>query len=611
MAPNQVTFTRTIIGINNSFSIKQLRRISNQLGVEKTKVKEAEIPLVPTRTKSNLIKLINEITTTGQIAFYFFVYRNRLTFICEKAGATEKLDYSGFRAYQNATKESEILVIKQFDETTEEKEKGLENKKLQQKFRTAISTSECYEMDFLEEIYKNIGNETPKNEKPDQKETEEEEENQEEIKIESTPQKSKDNQQEKTLNTPLRKLNTNFDVATEIIPTNQTFNEMLDDSIGPEIETIAKQFNNQWVKKITLDEYNFDTDNNRNPNDWLANAIFCLTLEDRNKKMNDGEKIASLMRALKGNLKETMFAKLRENPINELTLQKFQELFRKHTTKSIREIENRLTKISKTQAGSYQDLYMQIENLIIEQMMVSGVTKDQLNKEVIQAMTERLFKKKCHQNSETFQTTTKKGQGLIDLADELSELSESKSLNAISKILPEKILKEATVQFFNEETRKCYRCGKTGHLIAACRAPDNRQTREAPEATQQNSQRNWVNNQQHGGQNNSQQSTWRGNSQQRSWPNSPQQNTWRGSRGGGNGYRSNRNQSNYPNRYETQQRNSNFAGNYQRGENRNNNWVNNRSNDSYNRPQNFDQGRLDSTRNGYRSSRGDWGNHRY
>ena len=183
MAPNQVTLTRTIIGINNSFSIKQLRRISNQLGVEKTKVKEAEIPLVPTRTKSNLIKLINEITTTGQIAFYFFVYRTRLNFICEKAGATEKLDYSGFRAYQNATKESEILVIKQFDETTEEKEKGLENKKLQQKFRTAISTSECYEMDFLEEIYKNIGNETPKDEKPDQKETEGEEESQEEIKI--------------------------------------------------------------------------------------------------------------------------------------------------------------------------------------------------------------------------------------------------------------------------------------------------------------------------------------------------------------------------------------------------------------------------------------------
>ena len=185
---------------------------------------------------------------------------------------------------------------------------------------------------------------------------------------------------------------------------------MLTESIGAPNGTNAKQFNNQSIKKINLDEYNFDTNDNRNPNDWLANAMFCLTLEDRANKMTDGEKISSLMRALKGNLKETMFAKLRNTPEKDLTLEKFQELFRKLTTKSIREIENRLAKVSKNEAGSYQNLYMQVENLLIEQMMLSGLTKNQLNKEVIQTMTERLFKKKCHQESETFQTSTKSGQ---------------------------------------------------------------------------------------------------------------------------------------------------------------------------------------------------------
>ena len=65
---------------------------------------------------------------------------------------------------------------------------------------------------------------------------------------------------------------------------------MLTESIGAPNGTNAKQFNNQSIKKINLDEYNFDTNDNRNPNDWLANAMFCLTLEDRANKMTDGKK---------------------------------------------------------------------------------------------------------------------------------------------------------------------------------------------------------------------------------------------------------------------------------------------------------------------------------
>jgi hypothetical protein len=609
MAPSQVKLKRTVIGINNSFSLIQLRRTLTQLGVEKTKLKEAEIPLVPTKTKSNFIKLINEITTTGKVAFYFFVYRKRLNFVCEKAKETEKIEYSGFRAYQNAVKVAEIVVIKQYEEAVEER--GLENQKLQQKFQSAININECYDMDKVEEVYGNIGAEAPKEEKLEQKELKENEQIQEEIKFVYTPHKmEKDNVQEENRNTPLRNLHTNFDEETIIIPSNQTFDERLNDSIGPERVT-NKRFNNQSVKKIKLDEYNFDTDDNRNPNDWLANAIFCLTLEDRASKMDDGEKISSLMRALKGNLKETMFAKLRETPANELTLQMFQELFRKHTTKSIREIENRLAKVSKSKAGSYQDLYMQINNLIVEQMMVSGITKDLLNKEVIQAMTERLFKKKCHPNSETFQTTTKKGQELIDLADELNELIESKSLNAMSKILPEKPNTEATASYSNEETRKCYRCGKPGHFIADCRSPDKRLTKETSENTQQSYRRNWGKNQQQGWQNNPQQTAWRGNNQQQGWPNNQQRNPWQGGRGEMNGYQPNRTQNNYSNRYVPQLGSSNFRGNYHRGGARDNNWVNNRSNDSYNRSQNFGHRQADNRRGSYRSGRGDWGNHRY
>ena len=86
MATDQVKLKRTIVGINNSFSQKQLKRILTQIGVDKAKIKEAEIPLVPSKSKNNFIKLINEKTGNGKIAFYFFAYRKRLNFVCEKAG---------------------------------------------------------------------------------------------------------------------------------------------------------------------------------------------------------------------------------------------------------------------------------------------------------------------------------------------------------------------------------------------------------------------------------------------------------------------------------------------------------------------------------------------
>ena len=72
MAPNQVKLQRTIIGINNSFSTKQLKRILTQLGVDKAKIKEAETLLVPSRTKLSYIKLIKETATSEKLAFYFF-----------------------------------------------------------------------------------------------------------------------------------------------------------------------------------------------------------------------------------------------------------------------------------------------------------------------------------------------------------------------------------------------------------------------------------------------------------------------------------------------------------------------------------------------------------
>ena len=600
MAPKGEPIKRTVIGINNSFSQKQLERILTQLGSDKSKVKEAKIKLVPSQTKSNYIKLIEEITATGTVAFYFFVYRKRLNFVCEKAEETEKTEYSGFRAYTNKVKETDTTAIKQFEE-----DRPFKNKGLLAKFQNALSPAECYDMDPIEEIYKTTENEEDKIEVQPQIGETPSDEGQGGVNPDNKNLTITEIEQEKP-STPMRKSTTNFNVEAKITPTDLTFNQMLNESIGAPNVTNNRQFNNQYIKKINLDEYNFDTDNNRNPNDWLANALFCLTLEDRNDKLNEGEKIATLMRALKGNLKETMFAKLRETPARELTLQKFQELFRKHTTKSIREIENRLGKVSKSQSGSYQDLYMQIENLIIEQMMVSGITKSQLNKEVIQAMTERLFKKKCHQNSETFQTSSKTGQELIDLADELSELSESKGLNAISKILPEKPLGVTTERFANEETRKCYRCKNPGHLIADCKQPDTRPTRGTAANTQQSYRRNWGNNQQNGWQNSSQQNTWQGNNQQQRGPDNRERNTWQGGQGGGNSYQQGRDQTHNAGRYGAQLRSSNFTGNYQRGGYRNNNWENNTGNGSYNRSPNFD-----SRRGGYRSGRGDWQNRRY
>ena len=120
---------------------------------------------------------------------------------------------------------------------------------------------------------------------------------------------------------------------------------------------------------------------------------------------------------------------------SELTLQKFQEIFLKHTTKSNREIKNRLAKKSKRKTTSYQDLYRQKESLIREQMKVTSGRKDDKNEKIIKALTEIMFRKKCHQYSETFQTSTKSGQEFIDLANESDEFKEAtKSINNLMKI---------------------------------------------------------------------------------------------------------------------------------------------------------------------------------
>ena len=208
------------------------------------------------------------------------------------------------------------------------------------------------------------------------------------------------------------------------------------------------------TKQIKLDEFNLDETIHHNPNDWLSNAFFCLKLDDPRNELNDNDKIASLMRALKGNMKESLFAKLREVKTSELTLQKFQEIFLKHTTKTNREIENRLAKISENTTASYQDLYRQIESLITEQMKVAGGKEDNNNKEVIKALTERMFRKKCHKDSETFQTSTKSGQELIDLASELNEFKKAfKSINTLIKIEPRK---KYTTEESNDHAQQYY-----------------------------------------------------------------------------------------------------------------------------------------------------------
>ena len=211
------------------------------------------------------------------------------------------------------------------------------------------------------------------------------------------------------------------------------------------------------TKQIKLDEFNLDETIHHNPNDWLSNAFFCLKLDDPRNELNDNDKIASLMRALKGNMKESLFAKLREVKTSELTLQKFQEIFLKHTTKTNREIENRLAKISENTTASYQDLYRQIESLITEQMKVAGGKEDSNNKEVIKALTERMFRKKCHKDSETFQTSTKSGQELIDLASELNEFKKAfKNINTLIKIEPGKKCTRLITEESNDRAQQYY-----------------------------------------------------------------------------------------------------------------------------------------------------------
>ena len=91
--------------------------------------------------------------------------------------------------------------------------------------------------------------------------------------------------------------------------------------------------------------------------------------------MNDGEKIAALMRALRGSIKDNMYSILREQAPGTLTIQKFQDIFVKQTAKSAKELENRMRKVSLQNTTSFYDLYKTIKNIVEEQLTAAGVKK--------------------------------------------------------------------------------------------------------------------------------------------------------------------------------------------------------------------------------------------
>ena len=188
--------------------------------------------------------------------------------------------------------------------------------------------------------------------------------------------------------------------------------------------------------RIIIDSFNDEDGENdgQSASDWLNNGIFLINLEDLERTMTDKEKISTLMKSLKGSLREAMFIKLRDLEDSKLTLQEFQKLFIAQTAKSTNELESRLNRITRENSKSLFGMQKRIKNIVEAQLQNAGIEKHSNNtKEVVDAIVDNHVRKKLHKNSELFQTSKKTGNDLIQLAKALDELNAARSVNTMKR----------------------------------------------------------------------------------------------------------------------------------------------------------------------------------
>ena len=162
------------------------------------------------------------------------------------------------------------------------------------KFGMATSIQEQHDMDYIthiaEIVKKTTAGGSPRKQiaqSPEEQNSQGEDERVNDSKTEGRPEKRNQKQQ----------IITKFD-DTPISVSDKSFAEQIEEQwenppapkqSGLYANSQTRQIN-QTSRRIIIDEFNFDSTEGRNPADWLANALFCLDLEDPGKTMNDGEK---------------------------------------------------------------------------------------------------------------------------------------------------------------------------------------------------------------------------------------------------------------------------------------------------------------------------------
>ena len=291
--------------------------------------------------------------------------------------------------------------------------------------------------------------------------------------------------------TPIRTRNQSF-----IDLVNQTLNDSRQENVNLRKDNSSMKQLNVTRNKIIVEDFNDDdggTDG-RSASDWLNNGIFLISLEDQGGMMSDKEKISTLMKSLKGSLKEAMFTQLRKLEESKLTFQEFQRLFIAQTSRSTKELESRLNRITRENSNSLFDMHKRITNIVEAQLQNAGIEKKSNNtEEVVAAIVDNHVRKKLHKTSELFQTSTKTGHKLIQLAKDLDELTAARSVNTMkkeslqnenSKRSQEQMTIQQYKEWKNEKTdegrlknfdnsyeqkAKCFACGKLGHYIRNCK----------------------------------------------------------------------------------------------------------------------------------------------
>jgi len=214
------------------------------------------------------------------------------------------------------------------------------------------------------------------------------------------------------------------------------------------------QLNTTTTNKIPLVDYESE-EKNGDIMDWYNGNLFILTLHG--DSLTEPKQIAMILSAMKGDIQRQVSAELqsKDSPAS-LTLADFQTALTKITKRTKTEY-SRLLDHLQFQGGDVKDFYGKILNLV-KKLLGSGKTDSH------KSLASTYLKAKCLKNNLSFQLSEKLGRELVDLAQEILNITKTP------------VVSHTNAYYADKNPQNCSYCHKSNHSYQFCRTrlSDNR-----------------------------------------------------------------------------------------------------------------------------------------